>query len=543
MRKKLASLGVICMFVATCLNVQATSQTVGINNVEYHTETEIRQMYNELNLSESVAISFDILPDYTNYTQSGVVSDATLQNALDTLNFVRYIAGLSYDLTLNEQYTQYTQDASFIMGINQTMTHYPTQPSGVSDNLFSSAYKGASSSNISAGRYSLAGDIIYGWMADNSGSNLASVGHRRWILNPTMEATGFGIVKSNGGMYSSYSAMYAFDNTFANTNVSGVIWPAQTMPVEYFYSSYPWSYSAGKTVSDASVKLTKVSSGETWEFSSNYSDDGYFNINNVGYGQTGCIIFQPNGISYSAGDVFEVEISGDVTAKYTVTFMSLTTPLIEEEVEEEVEEQVEEKVEEEVEEEIEEEVEENTYLVDNASSWAKDELKEAIDLGYPVDILPDLYKESITRGDFAYMLGKFLVAEYGEPTEEMTTVFEDLGENPSYAPERNSYIIFINNLGIINGVTPTEFRPDQLITRQEMAVMMLRVIRLTSEPTINQDLTIFSDYSQISSWALESLQYMNQISVINGTSENTISPLGNTTVEQSALICYRYFNK
>ena len=50
--------------------------------------------------------------------------------------------------------------------------------------------------------------------------------------------------------------------------------------------------------------------------------DGYFNVDNGGYGQKGCVIFKPDSISIQAGENYEVTITqdGTVIADYTVHF-------------------------------------------------------------------------------------------------------------------------------------------------------------------------------------------------------------------------------
>lgn len=45
------------------------------------------------------------------------------------------------------------------------------------------------------------------------------LGHRRWILNPTMQQTGFGYAVSNSG--AAYSSVYVFDYDYHNTDVTG----------------------------------------------------------------------------------------------------------------------------------------------------------------------------------------------------------------------------------------------------------------------------------------------------------------------------------
>lgn len=120
--------------------------------------------------------------------------------------------------------------------------------------------------------------LVKSWMNDGDAYNIDRVGHRRWILNPPMEKTGFGWVY---GSHGTYAAMYAFDNWYEPTDYYGVAWPAQNMPVEFFGSSYPWSISMGKEVDKSAVKVTLVrqSNQKKWTFSEKKAD-GYFNVEN-----------------------------------------------------------------------------------------------------------------------------------------------------------------------------------------------------------------------------------------------------------------------
>lgn len=69
------------------------------------------------------------------------------------------------------------------------------------------------------------------------------------------------------------------------------------------------------------VTLKRINDGKVWNFSAG-SSNGYFNVDNGGYGQTGCIIFRPEGITgYQAGDIFEVSITGSgINLNYRVNF-------------------------------------------------------------------------------------------------------------------------------------------------------------------------------------------------------------------------------
>lgn len=510
--KKILSLS-LATAVISSIAVVSNAQTTGIYGVESHTKNEIVERYYELGLDKTVGISYEKEPDLVNFTTSGKISSETEQEALDTLNFVRYIAGLSDNITINNTYAQQAQDGSLVMSAEGEFSHTPSKPSKVNQTIYDSGYLGTSQGNISAGRYSLTSDIITGWMADSSSSNIKTLGHRRWILNPTMMETGFGVVKNSGaGGYASYSVMYSFDNAFTKTDIVGVVWPAQVMPIDYFGNDYPWSYSYGSVINgDVKVTLERTSDGKIWNFSSS-SSNGDFYVNNDNYGKAGCVIFRPSSISYNVGDVFEVSISGALTASYTVEFIDFTRDVSSE----------------------------NTYpTVENASSWAQPELKEAVSLGYPVDLYPTAYGQDMTRAEFCYMIGKFLVSDESVLSKYTTTVFTDLGTDL----ELNKYINYLSSIGVIKGTSDTTFSPNDNVSREQMAVLMLRVEELKSSPTITNDITSFSDYSGISSWAVDGMRYANQIGIISGTGNNQISPANNTTIEQAALICYRYFSR
>ncbi|MEG2439869.1 MAG: Ig-like domain-containing protein, partial [Acetivibrio sp.] len=134
-----------------------------------------------------------------------------------------------------------------------------------------------------------------------------------------MSSTGFGYCEG-------YTALYAFDSNNESAPEYGVTWPAQTMPTDYFGADYPWSISMNCEVEKDSVqvKLVRMSDNKTWNFS-NSSADGYFNVNNVDYGQSGCIIFRPNKIEgYRNEDKFQVTITGlSMPVSYQVTFFDL----------------------------------------------------------------------------------------------------------------------------------------------------------------------------------------------------------------------------
>ncbi len=316
---KWAYLGTVTSIIAISMissNIYPAQASQGMN-VEIHTEEEIKEYAEKHSYSEDT--SYIELPDLKAPYSAGRLSSDSLNSALNFLNLVRYVAGIPYNVQLDDEYTKLAQTGTMLNAVNGKMEHNPSKPADMDEELYQLGYKGTSSSNLGWGYGSLVSAIKNGWIEDGDANNIDRVGHRRWVLNPTMKKTGFG----KTGIYTS---MYVFDSTFEKTDQYGVVWPAQVMPTELFGKRYPWSISMGYNVDyeSVNVKLTYENTGKVWNFSSSGSD-GEFYVDNQWYGQPGCIIFRPDDIlGYNDGDRFKVEISGlKENVEYEVKFFDL----------------------------------------------------------------------------------------------------------------------------------------------------------------------------------------------------------------------------
>lgn len=288
-------------------------------SVTRHTPEDIRKYVEAHPYNLSAKAAYTVEPSVSENIM-GKLSGQTLQDAVNALNVVRYIAGLD-EVGLDDKYNELTQAAAFVNRANSALSHSPSKPENVSEEIYQLGRTGSGQSNLGSGYSNPANSIIRGYMNDSDRSNIDRVGHRRWCLNPAMGKTGFGSVGT-------YTAMYAFDKSNSGAAQKNVCWPAQNMPIEYFGKSIAWSISLGEYVDPDNVKVTLTNklNGKTWTFS-NKSSDGYFNVENSNYGQKGCIIFLPDNIdNYSDGDRFTVEINGtgaNGAITYSVDFFAL----------------------------------------------------------------------------------------------------------------------------------------------------------------------------------------------------------------------------
>ena len=98
----------------------------------------------------------------------------------------------------------------------------PPQPADMPDEFYASACAGTSESNLVGlnwMRLSILTEGIRYFARDDGETNLSVLGHRRWLLNPEMGETGFGLANSASGK--SYAVMYALDQS-ANCDWSAV---------------------------------------------------------------------------------------------------------------------------------------------------------------------------------------------------------------------------------------------------------------------------------------------------------------------------------
>lgn len=306
------------------------AETYSTLQVYSRTQEEIRSLYNVADISFVYPIAYDQDPDTIAPYGAGQLSEETIQQATGLLNFYRYVAGLNASVIPNADYGAKCQAGALLMAVNDKLDHYnQVQPEGMSNELYSLGSAGCSGSNIAMG-YPTLQSAIMGWMDDGDSNNIARVGHRRWILNPTMGETGFGAAaSSNAYRPRMYSSLYALDRSNAAAKQTMVAWPAQNTPLELVKSNTPWSISFNSSVSEetAHVQVTSRSTGEVWNFSSTAAD-GEFYVNNGGYGLTGCVIFRPDGIDISEGQTYDVTVTGVRTpVQYRVSFFYVTDEL------------------------------------------------------------------------------------------------------------------------------------------------------------------------------------------------------------------------
>ena len=133
--------------------------------------------------------------------------------------------------------------------------------------------------------------------------------------------------------------------------------------------------------------------------------------------------------------------------------------------------------------------------------------------------------DKVTRAELA----KMLVLGFNLKGDGAIS-FNDVNSSAWYA----EYVKIAAANGLIKGDENGNFNPNEPVSRQDAAVMMYRAIGSTSKA----DKAYFVDYSEISPYAQDAVDYMCANGVINGIGNGVFAPFANLTRAQSAKMIY-----
>jgi hypothetical protein len=146
---------------------------------------------------------------------------------------------------------------------------------------------------------------------------------------------------------------------------------------------------------------------------------------------------------------------------------------------------------------------------------------------------------NITRAEFAALLVRALGLQEGVLKEGQ---FKDVAGTAWYAGS----VAAATNENIIKGYDGKLFKPNENITREEMAVMISRASRVAGKDVVlsggeqEQQVALFKDKQKISSWAVQDVALAVKAGIINGMPGGNFAPQTNADRAQSAVILKRF---
>ena len=166
--------------------------------------------------------------------------------------------------------------------------------------------------------------------------------------------------------------------------------------------------------------------------------------------------------------------------------------------------------------------------------WAEQAINNMAALGLVNGVDDGKYDPNapMTRGALATVL--YRLANTPEGAE---STFADVAEGKYYSEA----VAWAAKVGVVNGVSDNEFAPNDEITREQLAVMLVRYAALLGMDTTADaaDIEKFADATSAHGWATDGLAWCVKNGIMQGMGDNILSPTTTVTRAQVATMLDR----
>lgn len=165
----------------------------------------------------------------------------------------------------------------------------------------------------------------------------------------------------------------------------------------------------------------------------------------------------------------------------------------------------------------------------STSRWYTSAVQEVSSRGLmtgtsPVTFSPDAY---VTRATVVTVLWRL----EGCPQSDLSVTFADVKPGTWY----EQAVAWAKANQIAQGFGANLFAPDDLVTREQLALFLSRYTYWKGEPLAEGFLTRYEDRRFVSPWAVDAMRHAVGAGLMTGTTPTTLSPLGYATRSQLAV--------
>lgn len=216
---------------------------------------------------------------------------------------------------------------------------------------------------------------------------------------------------------------------------------------------------------------------------------------------------------------------------------------------------------------------------ERVDAWALEPVNRAVQSKLmPENLVGQDLREDITRAQFAALAVKLYEAMSGQKTVAPS-------KNP-FQDTEDPEVLKAYDLGIVAGLSADTFGGDQLVTREQAAVMLANVYQANNviskkayllwvisqrwDDSLNHDTDLtqqqsanilsgvyytlnnaldttgavpFNDHSAISEWARESVYFMSKNKIVNGVGNNCFDPQANAQSQAALTMAVQMLEK
>ncbi|OKP82154.1 hypothetical protein A3848_29520 [Paenibacillus sp. P32E] len=168
-------------------------------------------------------------------------------------------------------------------------------------------------------------------------------------------------------------------------------------------------------------------------------------------------------------------------------------------------------------------------LADSKGHWAEKTIETFVNLNFIRGYENGQFKPNgnITRAEFAMLISR--VFDMSATTGPSVAV-SDISSH--WAKEAIEELV---GAGVLSGYGDGTFRPNQAISREEIAVLVSRIVNLSA---VNKDDSRgdFTDLSNASSYAAQAIKDIAKAGIVNGMNDGTFNPHGKATRAEAITI-------
>lgn len=179
------------------------------------------------------------------------------------------------------------------------------------------------------------------------------------------------------------------------------------------------------------------------------------------------------------------------------------------------------------------------HVQDAPASWAMEEVEKAIGAQLIPEEMQGDYTKSITREEFCILAIRMIEVKSGMSIEayldEVGTVIAPMG---TFTDSDTKEVRAAKALGITDGTSPTEFSPNNFLTR-EQAAKFLTTTAMACGRDVVFNTPAYADVKEIASWAKPYTGYVYDINVMKGVGANKFNAKGSYQRQQAFMTMYR----
>ena len=170
----------------------------------------------------------------------------------------------------------------------------------------------------------------------------------------------------------------------------------------------------------------------------------------------------------------------------------------------------------------------------DTAKWAEEAVQSLLNRGIISESEDFRYypQRNVTRAEFI----KMLVEGLGINEINQLPLPPDVTEKDWYYP----YIMKAIGVGLVFGNEDGFIRPNDTITREELAAITQRALILIGYSSKSDKTALFSDHHEIAAYAVDGVYTLRAMGIINGMDEQHYAPKSNTTRAMAAKVIYEF---